>query len=161
MMKKTKLAIAISLLSVGGLISVASVASARDDHGPGSPGGPRMHHKQLGERFDTNRDGKLDDAERQAMHQAMAAKRAERQQKVLAQHDTNRNGKLDDAERQAMRDQRATERFTKLDTNRDGALSLAEFKAAKLRHKHDFMGPRGGGRPPGERALPDLDQDED
>ena len=35
------------------------------------------------------------------------------------------------AEKRAMHDARATARFTSLDTNKDGVLSLAEFKAGK------------------------------
>lgn len=120
MMKKTKLAIAISLLSVGGMISVAA---ARDDRG-GRPG-PGMHHKHFGEQFDTNKDGKLDDAEREAMM-----------------------------------DQKVTEHFKQLDTDGNGAVTLAEFKAGmKLRHKHGMMGPPGGfsGRGPGHGPPPGGD----
>ncbi len=158
MMKKTKLAIAISLLSVGGMISVAA---ARDDRG-GRPG-PGMHHKHFGEQFDTNKDGKLDDAERAALHKAMEVKHAERKAKVLAQFDANRNGVIDDAERQQMMELKAAERFAKIDTNRDGSISLAEFKAgSKLRHKRSHMGPPGAGGPPrGAFLQHDLDDDED
>jgi Ca2+-binding EF-hand superfamily protein len=136
-MNKTKIVLAISILSLGGTIGVAS---ARQDRA-----GNRAEAR---ERFDTNRDGKLDDAERAEMHKAMAARHAEHHKKVLAQFDANRDGKLDEAERQKMMEQKAAEHFAKLDTNRDGQLSLAEFKAgAKLRHKIIMRGPGGPGGP--------------
>ncbi|MBA3454848.1 MAG: hypothetical protein H0T42_17300 [Deltaproteobacteria bacterium] len=86
---------------------------------------------------------------------AMKAKFAERKAEMLLKFDANKNGTLDPAEKQVMHDTRATKRFTALDTNKDGALSLAEFKAGKgrggMHHgrrghgKHRGMG--GAGRP--------------
>src|SRR5512142_2916470 len=46
---------------------------------------------------------------------------------MLAKYDTNKDGKVDEQERKVMRDEIATERFQKLDTNKDGVLSLDEF----------------------------------
>ena len=52
---------------------------------------------------------------------------------LLLGEDANRNGVLDDAEKQVMRDQRIEARFAKLDANGDGAVTLAEMKAARRR----------------------------
>jgi hypothetical protein len=139
MMKKLKIVIASSALVLGGF---AGVAAAKGH------GGPRKG--AMLEKFDLDKNGTLDEAEKAKAKEAFAAKRAERKQRVLAQYDTNRDGKLDDAEKQAMRDARVAERFAQLDTNRDGKISLDEFKAGnKGRHGPGLHGKRGMGKPGG------------
>jgi hypothetical protein len=79
-----------------------------------------------------------------------AAKKAE----MLQRFDGNRDGKLDDTERTAMHDALTVERFKALDTDANGQLSLAEFKAGKGRFgKHGMRHARGkfGGR--GHRGM--------
>jgi len=69
---------------------------------------------------------------------------------MLAKYDTNKDGKLDEAERKVMIDDRATEQFQKMDSNGDGQISLAEFKAFKEAHpfhaRHGFGRHRGMGK---------------
>jgi Ca2+-binding EF-hand superfamily protein len=103
-------------------------------------GGAR--HEAMKEKFDANKDGKLDDSERAAMHQKFEAKREARHAEMLATYDADKNGTLDEAERKSMREARAAERFAELDTNKDGALSLAEFQAGSP-FGHGFHGRRG------------------
>lgn len=113
--------------------------------------GPRA---KMVEKFDANHDGKLDDTERAAMRQEFEARHAERKAEMLAKFDANKDGTLDDAERTQMRKTFATERFQKLDTNKDGALSLDEFTAgAEMMGPHRGFGHRffGGGHGDGER----------
>jgi hypothetical protein len=77
------------------------------------------------ERYDANKDGVLDEKEREAMR----ADRDRRHEEKLQKYDANRDGVLDDAERARMRDEHLTERFREMDTDKNGVLSLEEFKA--------------------------------
>ncbi len=94
-------------------------------------------------RWDNNGDGTVDAQEKEQRHAEMKAKREEMKQQMLAKFDTNRDGKLDDSERAAMKDSFATEAFKRLDTDGNGSISLAEFKAAKHFGKHHRFGARG------------------
>ena len=90
------------------------------------------------ERFDTNKDGKLDDAEKAAMKDQFRQMREKRHAAMLAKFDTNKDGKLDDGERKVMIDTIKAERFKKLDTNGDGVISQDEFNAGAMGHRHRF-----------------------
>ncbi len=90
------------------------------------PGAPKCHrpcgpkadmHKNLLEKFDTNKDGQLDDQEKEAMKAACDARHAEMKQKMLEKLDANKDGQLDEQEKAAMK---------------------AEFEA-----RHGDKGPRG------------------
>ena len=116
MFAKLKLVAAASIILIGG---ATGFALARDGHGGG--------RGAMKEKFDTNKDGTLDDAERAAMKEA----RSERKAKMVAKFDTNKDGKLDDAERTAMQSSRKAGMFKRLDKNGDGMLSLDEFSAGK------------------------------
>lgn len=86
-------------------------------------------------KFDLNGDGTVDAAEKAQLKADFKAKRAERKQQMLLKYDANRNGTLDANERTAMHDDRATAMFQKLDTDGNGSISLAEFKAGKQHGK--------------------------
>lgn len=137
---RMKLTLAAATLVIGAGAGLAA-AQGNDQGGPDRAG--RM------QQLDTNHDGKLDDAERaaaRASFQARQARHAQRKAEQLQKFDTNRNGQLDDAEKQAMRDSHAAERFAKLDANRDGAISLTEFKAGRMgKGHHGGRHHRGGG----------------
>lgn len=123
MLTKMKLALALCGSLVAG---VGGIALA---HGPGEGGKAAILQK-----YDTNGDGKLDDQERAALRADMKAKWEAKRAEVLAKYDTNKDGKLDPAERKVMVDDRATEQFQKMDANKDGVVSLDEFKAFKESH---------------------------
>ncbi|HEY0253931.1 MAG TPA: EF-hand domain-containing protein [Kofleriaceae bacterium] len=138
---KVALALCGSLL-VGG-IGIAAAQPGGDNGG----GKARMMEK-----YDTNKDGKLDDSEKAALRADMKAKHAAKKQEMLAKFDINKDGKLDQAERAAMKNERAQEAFKKADANGDGQLSLDEFKQlrqhqgrhGKFGRHHRFGGPKGG-----------------
>lgn len=131
MLTKLKIALALS----GSLLAgVAGIASA---HGP--------EKGALLQKYDTNKDGKLDDQEKATMRADFQAKRAERKAAMLAKYDLNKDGKLDDSERAVMRDDRTVEAFKKMDLDGNGSISLDELKAArtKMASHHARHGHRG------------------
>jgi Ca2+-binding EF-hand superfamily protein len=108
---------------------------------PGA-GGPRHHgmRQKLMERFDTNRNGQLEPAEKAEAERFVAARKAERQQKRIARFDTNNDGRLDAAEtaaadafRAQKKAERRQRRFDQLDQNKDGVISRDEFSAGRRR----------------------------
>lgn len=113
--KKSLTVLTLASLALGG----AALAQ-----GPGRGGKGPMRAEML-EKFDTNKDGQLDDTERTAMR----AEREKKRQEMLAKFDANKDGKLDDTERQAAHAERMAERFKALDKDGNGVLSLEEFKA--------------------------------
>jgi Ca2+-binding EF-hand superfamily protein len=82
-------------------------------------------------KWDANGDGQLSQAERTEKREQMKIKRAEMRQQMLLKFDANKDGQLDPAERGVMREQLSLEAFKRLDTDGNGVLSLAEFKAGK------------------------------
>lgn len=127
MTKKLKLLIASTALAVGGL---SGFAFAKGHMGP-----KKEMPKEMIEKFDVNKDGKLDDAEKAKLREAKHALFAQRKAEKLARFDANKDGSLDKQERTVMRDQRIESRFAKLDANADGVVTLAEMKAAKTKGK--------------------------
>jgi EF-hand domain pair len=135
MFSKLKLIIAASALCVA---AAGGLALAKG-HDP-------ARKAAMMQKFDANGDGALDDAERAQMKQAFAAKHAARKAARIARFDANKDGALSPAERAAMKDQRASEKFAKLDTNGDGKISLDEFKAGRaFGHGRHGGGRHGGG----------------
>jgi hypothetical protein len=117
MLTKMKLALVFAAsLGAGG------IAAAEGFHGG-------ANRAEILQKYDLNKDGKLDDGEKAAMRADFKAKREKERAELISKFDTNKDGKLDASERAVMRDTLETERFNKLDTNGDGVISLAEFKA--------------------------------
>jgi hypothetical protein len=150
MLTKLKLALLISAPLVAG---AATYAAAQG----GAPSRQTVIQK-----FDTNGDGVLDDAERANMRAAFAAKRAARRQAMLDKYDTNKDGTLEPAERAAMRNDLLTRQFQKLDSNGDGVISLDEFKAGaamgnrhgRFEHRHHRTVQGAQGTAPGAGQAP-------
>ena len=127
MLTKMKIAIALVGSLVAGAVGVAG-AQGFNHSGP--------DRAQVIQKYDTNKDGKLDDQEKAAMKADFKSKREEMKKEALAKYDTNKDGKLDDGERKVMRNDRLAEQFKKLDTDGNGQLSLSEFQAGKFAGGH-------------------------
>ncbi len=137
MFTKARLAL-VAVLGLGLAGGIAAAAPGADTQGRGG------RRAEVIAKFDTNKDGKLDDTEKAAMKKQFQAKRAEMKAKRLAKYDANKNGKIDDAEKATMQAEHKAERFKKLDTNNDGSISKAEFDAAKPQGRMGHGGHRHG-----------------
>jgi hypothetical protein len=125
---------------LAGVTLVGLVAGGAALAQPPRHGGPDGMRARMVEKFDTNKDGTLDEAERTAMR----AEREKKHQEMVQKFDANKDGKLDEAERQAAHEARAAEHFKALDKDGNGVLSLEEFKAGG-RGRGGKHGPRHAG----------------
>ena len=88
---RTSLIIAPGLLA---LALLAAPASARAEETPKEK--PLTKNQQ---KYDADKDGKLNDEEKAAAKEAAAAKAKQTREENLAKYDANQDGKLDDAEK--------------------------------------------------------------
>ena len=84
--------------------------------------------QEMKAQFDTDGDGQLNDAERQAF-------REDRQQKRFAEVDANGDGQISFEEQSAAREKRREKMIARFDTNGDGELDETERQAAKEARK--------------------------
>ncbi len=124
-------------------LAFAGIAAADSTANPGSAE-HQARRAEILAKYDTNKDGKLEPAERAAM-------RADMKAKMLAKYDTNGDGKLEPAERAVVRADFAAKRFAKMDTNGDGVVTLAEMQAFAASHP----GHRHGRRFHGDHVRPE------
>jgi hypothetical protein len=151
--KKWNLAIALCASLFGGVAAAQGVAP--DASVPVK--GPFMA------KFDTNGDGVLEPNERAAMRAAIQAKREQKKQEMLAKYDLNHDGVLEPNERKLMLDDRAAKQYAKMDVNKDGDVTLAEFQAFREEHagRHARWGKgrlRSRGLHEGAQQTPGADQ---
>src|SRR5918994_3047054 len=95
----TKIAAAV----VGAAVVASGAAYAVAGDGGGHRHGRRGDKGAMLERFDTNKDGKLDDQEREAAREARKAE-------MLQRFDTDKDGTLSESEREAARAERRNKR---------------------------------------------------
>jgi hypothetical protein len=107
----------------------------------------RQRHAHMKQKFDTNKDGRLDAGEREAMKKARANHRFD---KLLQRFDANNDGALSQGEvsratGRGGRPIRLQERFAAADADKDGVVTRAEFfNVAHQRHqRHRKRGHRG------------------
>ena len=118
------------LMILGALAATLSFASAQEKPKRGDGGGLPLPPEVI-EKFDADKDGKLNKEEREA---ARAAREKE--------FDKDGDGKLNDEERKAMQEAGHKKLLEKFDTDKDGKLSDEERKAIPQRPKGD-RGPKG------------------
>lgn len=125
-MKATCLILAAAL----GLALAGTVAAQNQNQGPRHRGHPGAALRaRLLERFDTDGDGKLSEAERAAAK----AQFPELSQAIIAMLDTDGDGKVSEAEKAAARERmqaRIQEVIAKYDADGDGRLNEQERRAA-------------------------------
>ena len=106
-----------TLIIVAALIGIAGVANSEERKpthdrgnrlgGIGRPDRPfhpdRPMPPEVLEKFDTNKDGKLDEAEHEAFKKARMEKEEEMRKKMLEKFDKDGNGELNESEKEEMR----------------------------------------------------------
>ena len=113
--------IALGLLA---LVFTATVVKAKEDGDK-----ERKPSKETMAKYDTNKDGMLDDAEKAAMKADVVARGKATREANLAKYDANKDGKLDDTEKAAMKaDKDAAEDARKAE--RDAKKAESEAKQA-------------------------------
>lgn len=154
---------------------------------PAGPPAPMMGSRRADEllqRFDTNRDGKLDEDETAAAHEAMLQEQMNRQaavaaapggqqfrQQMLEKFDKNHDGRLDDDERAEMQKNLQNqglgpggpireELIKRFDKNADGKIDLDEA-AAMQKFVQERRAPGGGPGGPRERVIRQFDKNSD
>jgi Ca2+-binding EF-hand superfamily protein len=95
----------------------------------------RAKHQEHRAQLDTNKDGKVDRAERRAMHK-------ESRQDRMARFDADRDGKLSDAERGRAMDAR----FARMDANGDGRITKVEAECTRLARHFEKIDGNADGR---------------
>ena len=87
---KSILRIALGMLALLFAVTITSAADAAKEKKPS---------KQTLEKYDANKDGQLDDAEKAEAKAGAVAKAKETREANLAKYDANKDGKLDEAEK--------------------------------------------------------------
>lgn len=132
---RTIAALTVSALLAGSVPVIAHAMGSSDGHkGPG--------RAEMLAKYDANKDGKLDDTER-------AAIKADRFKAL----DADGNGQVKRAEfpaaleaaREKARQERELALFDKMDTNKDGVVTAAEFAAFKPARDGDHRGHKRDG----------------
>lgn len=124
--------------------------------------------KDFMDRFDTDGDGELSEAEREVMREEMRARREEMMlERMTERFDADGDGVLNEEERlnaeaelEARRMEREVRMIERFDSDGDGVLSDAENQAAR----EQFNRGRGGDRGPGggwQEAIQKYDADGD
>lgn len=107
--------------------------------------------QEMIDQFDTDKDGKLSEVERETMHTARVTE-------MMGKIDSDHDGKLSKAELEAapMRGRRGGPDFDRLDADKDGFVSATEMAA--MRPPRGGRGLGGPGGPGGDDQAPPADK---
>ncbi len=101
-MKTILIALALSMP-----IMAQQAAPSPEDAPPPQPGAVAPHgdprRADFLEKFDTNKDGRIDEQEKLAIRQAHEARKAEFHKKILEKYDADKDGQLDEQEKAAIK----------------------------------------------------------
>ena len=99
-------------------------ASAQADPPSRQRGGPNRGEmqKRMVEKYDANKDGKLDDKEKEAIKAEFAKRREAMQKQMLEKYDTNKDGVLTANEWSSM-----SKNIAPADTNGDARVTVQEY----------------------------------
>lgn len=136
----------IQMTTIAVALATSLIAYAEPPEGKeGKRKGPgRSLPQEIVEKFDANKDGKLDKEERKA---AMEARKAE----MLKKYDKDGNGELSEEEKKAVAADRKAELIKRHDKDGNGELSDEEKKTARA-EMEKRRGPRGEGKGKGKGA---------
>ena len=147
----------ILMILITAVLVTPSLAQDRPKAGGGREGARKqfeeMRRKQMAQ-HDKNKDGKIDDEERKAIHNHWQKRGAEMRQDFVKRYDKNKDGKIDDEERADLTKdfmKRIEERVGPIDTkqfdaNGDGKITDEERVAAAKKIQERFLQGRNGGQ---------------
>ncbi len=95
------------------------------------------------EKFDADKDGKLNDEERAAAKAARGEREGKMKKEMLEKFDADKDGTLSDAEKETMRAEMKKKMLEKFDKDGDGKLSEEEKSEMRKSMPHPPGGPRG------------------
>lgn len=153
-----------TLLMAVALIAPVMAQDAPEGSRPSRPHGPRpiaknlMAQKLLMDKYDANKDGKLDDAEKVALKADAEKLKEARKKERLAKWDKDGDGKFNDEEKAAMKAEHEKRMAAKKERMEALKGKEGEAKADDEKKEHgkrDGKGKRHPGGPRGER--PDFD----
>ena len=127
------------LIMIAAAIGLSGAAHAEEGKGPRKP------HKippEILEKFDADKDGKLDEEERKAAKAARGDMEAKFRQEMLEKFDVDGDGKLNDEEKAAMREGVKKKMLEKFDKDGDGELSEEERAEMRKAMAHRPGGPK-------------------
>lgn len=153
-----------TLIVIAAAIGLTGAAQAEERKGP------RPAHKvppEILAKFDTNKDGKLDEEERKAAREAHGEMDPARKQELLEKFDADGDGELNEDERATARAEMKKRMLEKFDKDGDGELNEEEraemrkqWKDRPGHHRPNGKGGKGGDKDEEAPGAGEEDEEE-